>query len=171
MGHSSIKVVFVLLLAMVLASCARPFTVSVNNQAVYDPSGRIDREAIADADLQGCVNLAMRQQNVTTPDQLTVLSCADSEVDNLDNISQLRQLRFLDLGNNLISNITPLETMTELGGLNLANNRIYDIRPLFALPSLSAVSLLGNDNIPCEQLNQLRERLSNNLTSPNNCTP
>lgn len=162
---------FLGLLLTALVTCARPFTVSVNDQAVYDPTGRIGRDSVVNADLQGCINIALRQQQVTSPDELTVLSCADSKIDSLENIAVLRQLRFLDLGNNLISNITPLEGMSELGGLNLANNRIYDIRPLLLLPGLAAVSLTGNDNIPCEQLRQLRARLGNNLTSPDSCIP
>ena len=160
----------VLLLApVVLASCSQQIAVSVNNRAVFDPNNRLPSGEALNPDLQGCINLAMRQQLVTDPSQLSVLSCANSEVDSLDNIGQLISLRFLDLGGNSISNITPLETLQLLGGLNLAGNEINDIAVLFNLKSLVSVSLEGNNNIPCSQIAALRSKLGNNFTEPQGC--
>lgn len=171
MPLSPTKPLVLALLILSLAGCARLYSVSVNDQPVYDPTGRNLRDTVADADLQGCINLAVRQQNLTSPQQLTVLSCAGSGVTNLDNISELQLLRFLDLGSNGITNLTPLEGLIELGGLNLANNRISDIRPLFNIPGLTSVSLQGNNGIPCEQLTRLRAKLGNRLTAPASCSP
>ncbi len=151
-----------------LVACA-PFTVSVNNQAVYDPEGRLARNTVVSADLQGCVNLALRQQSLQDAADLTVLSCANSQIDELENIEQLRKLRFLDLANNNITNITPLEGLMSLGGLNLINNQITDIGPLLNIPSLVTVSLLGNNGIPCAQIQELQTRLGSNLTPPELC--
>ena len=153
----------------VLIACSQDYTISVNDQAVYDPLGRLITDEVVDADLQGCINLALRQQDLSSPAELTVLSCANSEIRVLDNIGRLVQLRFLDLGNNNISNITPLEDLPVLGGLNLMNNAIIDIAPLFNLPGLVSVSLLGNDQIPCTQLERLSARLGDNLTPPRSC--
>ncbi len=158
-----------LLMPIVLASCSQQFAVSVNNQAVFDPNNRLPSGEALNADLQGCINLAMRQQMVTDPSQLNVLSCANSEIDSLDNIGQLLSLRFLDLGGNSISNITPLETLQLLGGLNLAGNEINDIAVLFNLQSLVSVSLEGNNNIPCSQISALRTKLGANFTEPEGC--
>ena len=152
-----------------MTACSQAITVSVNDQAVYDPSGRIVGSSAIDADLQGCINLAMRQQDLQSPTELTVLSCSNSAIQNLANIGQLVQLRFLDLSNNNITNITPLEGLRILGGLSLGNNQISDIAPLFNMPGLTSVSLLGNNGIPCQQLQQLRARLGNNLSAPASC--
>lgn len=152
-----------------LASCAQNFTVSINDQAVFDPEGRLISSEVTDPDLQGCINLALSQQGVNNVAELSVLSCAASEIDDLERIGQLVQLRFLDLGNNRISNITPLEELPQLGGLNLMNNEIIDIGPLLNIPSLASVSLLGNDGIPCRQLAILADRLGDNLTPPTSC--
>lgn len=152
-----------------LAACSAPYTISVNNQAVYDPSGRLIDASTIDADLQGCINLAVRQQNLNDPSELTVLSCANSEIRSLENIEQLSQLRFLDLSNNAISNITPLEGLQLLGGLSLINNQILDIAPLLNMAGLSSVSLMGNNNIPCQQLQELQTRMGNNLLAPESC--
>lgn len=157
------------LVLMGLLACSTPLTVSVNNQAVYDPEGRLARTIVSDADLQGCINLALRQHELGNAAELTVLSCANSEISELENIDQLANLQFLDLANNRITNITPLEGLTHLGGLNLANNQIIDISPLLNIPSLATVSLLGNNSIPCDQLNQLQAHLGSNLTRPASC--
>ncbi|MCG8415682.1 MAG: leucine-rich repeat domain-containing protein [Pseudomonadales bacterium] len=157
------------ILFLLLSGCSQPYTVSINNQAVYDPSGRLIDGSTIDADLQGCINLALRQQSLSSPTELTVLSCANSAIRSLENIGQLSQLRFLDLSNNNITNITPLEDLPTLGGLSLINNQITDIAPLFNLPGLTSVSLLGNDGIPCQQIQALRSRLGANLNAPESC--
>jgi Leucine-rich repeat (LRR) protein len=163
--RNSVGMSFVLL----TMSCSQQFTVSVNNQALFDPAGRLISNEVTDPDLQGCINLAIEQQNIRSALELTVLSCADSEVNDLNNIGQLTQLRFLDLANNQISNITPLENLQELGGLNLMNNAILDITPLLTINSLTSVSLIGNQDIPCSQLQLLREKLGDNLSEPISC--
>lgn len=156
-------------LLILLSSCSQPLAVSINNQAVYDPSGRLIASEVIDADLQGCINLAMQQQGLDDATELTVLSCSNSEIGNLENIDQLVRLRFLDLSNNNISNLTPLEELPNVTGISLINNRINDISPLFNVRSLTSVSLLGNDAIPCDQLDQLREIIGDNLNGPETC--
>ena len=159
------------LIAILLSftSCAQQFTVSINDQAVYDPLGRLISGQVTDSDLQGCINLALQQQNLQDAAELNVLACANSQIVNLENISLLKQLRFLDLANNNISNITPLEGLTQLGGVNLTNNVITDVTPLLNIASLASVGLLGNDQIPCTQLDLLVTKLGANLTPPVSC--
>jgi hypothetical protein len=151
------------------ASCSQPFTVTVNDQAVYDPTGRLIGSEVSDADLQGCINLALQQQNVRNAEELMVLSCANSEIQDLERIGQLVQLRFLDLANNNISNLTPLEDLPLLGGLNLSNNLISNVGPLFNIPNLASVSLVGNNDIACDQLQLLHAKFGDNLTPPESC--
>jgi Leucine-rich repeat (LRR) protein len=141
----------------------------VNNRAVFDPGNRLLDEETLDPSLQGCINLAVRQQNLNNAAELTVLSCANSQVADLDNIGQLSQIRFLDLANNSINNLTPLEQLGQLAGLSLLNNAITDISPLFNVVSLTAVSLSGNNSIKCEQLEALADKLGGSLTGPTTC--
>tara|TARA_B110000858_G_scaffold198006_1_gene261991 strand:+ start:12039 stop:12581 length:543 start_codon:yes stop_codon:yes gene_type:complete len=156
-------------LLILLSACSHNYTVSVNNQAVFDPTGRLFSDELADADLQGCVNIAIQQQSVQNVESLRVLSCGNSEVETLENIEQLTQLRFLDLSNNRIRDLSPLLGLRLLGGLNLINNVIIDISPLLQMPNLASVSLIGNNNIPCQQLLALEDRLGNNLNRPASC--
>ncbi len=153
------------LLASVVG-CARQFAVTLNNQSVYDPRGV---SQMADADLQGCINLALGQTEGLSANQLTVLSCPAAEVADLRGIGQLSGLRFLDLAGNRISDLQPLMTLTQLSGLSLPDNPLTDISPLFSMSSLSAVILSGNPGIPCSQLDRLEQRLGQNLTRPATC--
>ena len=153
----------------ILSQCSQQFTVSVNNQAVFDPGGRLLDQQTIDSNLKGCINLAVRQQKLISAIELTILSCANSQVGVLDNIEQLAQLRFLDLANNSISNLTPLEQLGQLSGLNLVNNVITDISALFNIASLTSVSLSGNPGIDCKQLDALEDNLGDKLTRPASC--
>ena len=152
-----------------LGSCSHNFTVSVNNQAVFDPTGRLYAGDLADSDLQGCLNIAMQQQGIENAGLLQVLSCANSSVETLANIAQLGELRFLDVNNNRIRDISPLRGLRNLSGLNLANNRINDISPLLSMTTLTSVNLLGNNDLPCQQLQTLEDRLGSNLSRPASC--
>ena len=156
-------------LLLFASACSQNYTVSVNNQAVFDPTGRLFNAELADPDLQGCVNIAMQQQSTQNAGLLRVLSCGHSEVETLGSIEQLTQLRFLDLNNNLIRDVSPLIGLRLLGGLNLMNNSVLDISPLLNMTNLASVNLVGNDNIPCQQLLSLEERLGSNLTRPVRC--
>ena len=154
-----------------LAACTQPIAISINNRAVYDPQGRFLENETLDADLQGCINLSLRQQNLSNPSEITALSCANSEIQTLDNIGLLSRLRFLDVSGNQITNITPLEALSELSGINLANNQIVEIGPLFNLPSLTSVLLEGNSAIPCTQLRSLKQKLERTFSLPSRCSP
>ena len=155
---------------VIVSACSSPLVITINEQAIYDPEGRLLIGGVSDADLQGCINLALQQQNKSDPSELTILSCANAEISNLDNIDTLPNLRFLDLGNNNLTKITPLEDLNVLGGVNLANNQIKDVGPLFNVPNLSSVNLSGNDNIDCGDLDSLQQKFGPNLSRPRTCS-
>ena len=157
------------MLAAALGACGQNYSISVNDRAVFDPTSRLPTGEVADADLQGCINFALLQQDGEDLAALTVLSCPDSDVRSLETIELLRQVRFLDLGNNSISNVTPLEDLPLLSGLNLSGNSITDAGPLLNLSNLTSLNLQGNDGIPCAQITALRERLGENLLAPDAC--
>ena len=158
-----------LLLTGIVSACAQNYSISVNDQALFDPSERLPTGEVTDADLQGCINLALIQQNVDNAAGLSVLSCPNSNVSSLVAIELLPRLRFLDLGNNNISNVTPLENLPLLSALNLSENAIVDTGPLLNLENLTSLNLQGNDGIPCSQVAELRERLKENLLGPESC--
>ena len=159
----------ILLASILLIGCASPIVVSINEQPIYDPSGRIRQGEVLDADLQGCINLALQQHNIDLPSELSALSCADARITDLEKISQLAKLRFLDLGGNNITNITPLEDLPILSGLNLKDNQIRDITPLLNIPNLTSVNLRGNDRISCSELSRLESRAGLSIVAPDIC--
>ena len=160
----------ILLTCILIIGCTNQIVVSINEQPIYDPSGRLRQGEVLDADLQGCINLALQQQNIDFPSELSALSCADAQITDLEKISQLVKLRFLDLGGNNINNITPLEELSILSGLNLKDNQIRDITPLLNMPNLTSVNLQGNDGISCSELNRLESRSGLSVAAPDTCT-
>ena len=160
---------FTLVLAAGTAGCNRQYLVTVNNQSVYDPRVPAGMLQLTDPSLQGCVNLALTQQNITDAFELGVLSCANAEVSDLRGIEQFRNLRFLDLASNNISDLQPLASLPQLSGLSIPYNPLTDISPLFDVSSLTAAILTGNSGLPCSQLDILEQRLGQNLTRPDNC--
>ena len=159
----------ILLTYIPIMSCTNPIVVSINEQPIYDPSGRIRQGEVLDADLQGCINLALQQNKMNLPSELSALSCADAQIVDLEKISQLAKLRFLDLGGNNITNITPLEELPILSGLNLKDNQIRDITPLLNMPNLNSVNLQGNNRISCSELSRLEGRSGLSVVAPDTC--
>jgi Leucine-rich repeat (LRR) protein len=152
-----------------LGSCSRQFSVTLNEQSLYDPRMTTTSLPVADADLQGCLNLALRQRGLENPVDLNVLYCANANVADLEGIEQYTNLRFLDLANNSISNLQPLAGMDQLSGISIPNNPLSDISILLIMPNITSAILSGNNGIPCRQLNILQQRLGENLTRPASC--
>jgi hypothetical protein len=164
-----LQITLALLFQLVLFGCARQFTVTVNSQTVYDPRLQTASAQLTDANLQGCVNFALQQQQLQNPIELSTVSCAASAVRELEGIEALVALRFLDLANNGITDLRPLVGLVQLSGLNIPNNPLRDISPLFSMPHLAVVNLQGNGNLPCTQLAALEQQLGAGLTRPENC--
>jgi hypothetical protein len=158
-----------LLATLVLSACSRQFVVTVNDQAVYDPRIAEGSVQMSDPDLQGCMNLALRQQSLEDPREMTVLSCGNANIASLEGIQQLQKLRFLDLAGNQISDLRPLTFLPQLTALSIPDNALTDISPLLDMPTLNAVILTGNDALSCAQLDRLQDKLGQNLTRPAAC--
>ena len=168
-ARNAIQFLCAFTLSAILGSCSTPYTVSVNNNAVFDPEDRLYTGEVRSADLQGCINFAVRQQKLASEEALEVLACANSEVGDLGNIARLGNLRFLDLGNNRISDLSPLTQLSKLSGLNLSNNQITDVSPLLRISTLRSLNLSGNLGIPCRDIATLQARLESNFTPPPSC--
>ena len=156
-------------LALALISGCSTYTLSLNNQPLYDPGDKLYTGEIKNADLQGCINIAIKQQNVKTSSELTILSCSSSEISALSDLTLLSQLRFLDLGNNKITDLKPLEQLRYLKGLNISNNSVKDITPLLSLPSLVTLNLIGNNEISCASIQKMKNKMSRGLLKPGRC--
>ena len=161
--------VYAALVLFLLSCCSQNYLVTVNQQAIYDPAGIDSQNLVVDADLQGCINFALAQQQLDDPEKLTVLSCPNSAVETLLGIDRLPRLQYLDLSDNRINNLTPLENLPRLSALYVNDNLLTNISPLLFFEGLTLVSLRGNDQIPCDQLEKLEAKLGDNLTPPETC--
>lgn len=156
---------------LVLTSCGRKFSISVNEQMLYDPRPGNTRVVVADAGLQSCINVLMRERNLTDAEQIQVLACPLLEIESLAGIDQLVNLRFLDLAGNQLVNLDGLAGAKNLSSINAPDNRLQDISAILHIPTLSSAVMTGNQLIPCTQLQALQAKLDNSLLPPARCVP
>ncbi|MDO9475112.1 MAG: hypothetical protein Q7L07_00275 [Pseudohongiella sp.] len=156
---------------LLLTGCGRKFSVSVNDQMLYDPRPGNTRVVVADAGLQSCINVLMRQRELTEAEQIQVLACPLLEIESLAGIGQLVNLRFLDLAGNQLVNLDGLADIKGLSSINAPDNRLQDISAILQIPTLSSAVMTGNLLIPCNQLEVLRDKLDNSLLAPESCLP
>ncbi len=126
--------------------------------------------------------------------QLTFLSLADNKVTDkqLNALAQLTQLEVLYLRDNLITDIKPLTELVNLTRLYLSrnavsdisilagfdqlikvelnDNNISDISALFGLEFATLIQLIGNEDIPCVDINTLELTLDKaRISRPASC--
>lgn len=171
--HRLKPAVLVLLLAAAVISggCSRKFSVSLNEQMLYDPRPGNAVVTVGDAGLQSCINVLMRERGLTDPAQVQVLACPALEIESLAGIGQLTNLRFLDVAGNVLVTLDGLSSLSNLSSVNAPDNRLQDISAIVNLATLSSAVLTGNQQIPCIQLEALSENLGNNLLRPERCIP
>ncbi|HDZ09104.1 hypothetical protein [Pseudohongiella sp.] len=171
-GHASrLRLLAIITLAVgcvLLAGCSRKFSVSVNEQVLYDPRpGHV--VTVADAGLQSCINVALRDGELAGANDVQILACPALEIETLGGIGQLENLRYLDLAGNQLEHLDELRRLRRLSSVNAPNNALNDISGLLAVSSLTSAVLTGNHNIPCQQLDTLAQRLGQNLIRPAQC--
>lgn len=167
-GMRMLAMITLLLCCVLLASCSRKFSVSVNQQVLYDPRpGHV--VAVADAGLQSCINVALRDDAITGGDDVQIIACPTLQIETLAGIEQLTNLRYLDLTGNRLEHLDELRNMRRLSSVNAPNNVLNDISGLLTVPSLTSAVLTGNHRIPCRQLDTLGQRLGQNLIRPAQC--
>ncbi|MBU2099088.1 MAG: hypothetical protein KKD00_10020, partial [Gammaproteobacteria bacterium] len=163
--------IIVFALLVLLSACGRKFSVSLNEQMLYDPRPGNTIVTVADAGLQSCINVLMRDRSLTDPSQVQVLACPALDIESLAGIGQLANLRFLDVAGNLLTNLDGLSTLDNLSSVNAPDNRLQDVSAIMDLTTLSSAVLTGNPQIPCVQLAALSENLGNNLLTSATCVP
>lgn len=165
------SLVVVLATLLVLSACSRKFSVSLNEQLLYDPRPVNMLVHVADAGLQSCINVLMRDRSLADPALVQVLACPALEIESLAGIGQLVNLRFLDVAGNLLTNLDGLSGLSNLSSVHAPDNRLLDVSALLSVPTLSSAVLTGNHQIPCVQLETLASRLGGNLLKSDACIP
>lgn len=166
--HLRVLILCTLLLAVLLGGCTRKFSVSVNEQVLYDPRpGHV--VVVSDPGLQSCINVALRDGELAGADDVRILACPSLEIESLAGIEQLENLRYLDLAGNQLVHLDELRRLRRLSSVNAPDNDFNDISGLLSVSSLTSAVLTGNPGIPCQQLDTLAERLAQNLLRPLQC--
>jgi Leucine-rich repeat (LRR) protein len=161
------------MLLVMLSSCAgQRYNYTFNDNVVFSPNPSLTGTGavLRDSALQGCLNQILQAAGQTDPATVKLLACPGSGVETLAGIETLQQLEQLELSDNRIEDISPLSQLKNLRVLGIRNNRFSSISALQDLSLLRFVSLQGNDRIPCSQLETLKARLGNTLSSPDQCT-
>lgn len=93
-----------------------------------------------------------------------------TDIPALINMLQGKPFTQLFLSGNGISDITGIDSLAQLDNLVMASNDIRDVTPLVGMTRLWQLSLRNNNNIPCSQLEELRDSLPNtSLQLPSEC--
>ncbi len=169
--HAKFRVLALIMLVsctLLLANCSRKFSVSVNQNVLYDPRPG-HAVTVTDAGLQSCVNVAMRDGSLDNADDVQILACPALEIESLGGITQLQNLRYLDLAGNQLEHLDELRRLNRLSSVNAPNNALTDISGLLSIASLTSAVLTGNTGIPCDQLDTLAQKLGQNLLRPASC--
>ena len=163
------RLAVLLLMPLMLAACNRLYSVSVNEQVLYDPRPGNLAIRFDDAGLQSCVNVRMQQDPSVAPRDITILSCSGLEIESLDGIDALASLRYLDVGDNELEHLDALARLPRLVSVRASDNPLQDISGLLRSDALTTAVLTGSTGIPCEQLDTLEQRLGNDLLRPASC--
>jgi len=164
------KLTYSLFTLLILTACSiNPYAISVNNNVLYSPSGKIIDKVIEDPGLQACINNYLNENPDVMLENISQLSCTDAEISSLIGLNNMPNLSLLDVSNNKIVDLSPVMFLENLRVLRIANNSIRNVSTLSELSLLNFIDLSGNDQIPCRQLELLEARLGSSLRKPLNC--
>ncbi|MCD9460165.1 leucine-rich repeat domain-containing protein [Marinibactrum halimedae] len=141
----------------------------VNDRAVYTPPSTLIDIQATDFALRACIDQTIKDQNITSANQLTTLICTNAGIVSIEGLNQFNQLEQVNLANNTISSVSGLIGMSAIVKLSLENNDIKEIQPLLGLMKLTSLNLAGNSALPCEGVAQLSAQVSS-VYAPEHCT-
>lgn len=91
--------------------------------------------------------------------QLRSLAVFSQTLSDIDIVSNLTSLEDLNLSG-FVTSVDALSNLTQLKSLLLNFNTITDVTPLYNLTQLEILELEQNPDIPCTQINQLKELIN-----------
>ena len=129
-----------------MSGCA-DYAVTFNNKSIITPVALYQSKKIIDNALRNCIKQTIVHQKITDQKRLKILDCSYADIENLDGIQQ-----FLSLSE-----------------VRLKNNNLTGLAPLLLLDKLTLLDLNNNTDIDCDDLTQLRNRVSIKSLLSNNC--
>lgn len=166
MSISPLKQIIAAIILLTVTACSR-YSVSINENLVYQPPGLFNNYELADSALRECVRSSIAEQGLTKAEQLTRLICPEGNIQHLTGIEVFHKLEYLGMAGNVLKNIDLIASLHELKQVDISNNQIQDFTPLHALPHLIFVNALGNGKADCSSLSRLSEKAQ--IKIPNHC--
>ncbi|MEP6391779.1 MAG: hypothetical protein ABJ056_17820 [Halioglobus sp.] len=140
--------------AIALCAClvgCDTYDITVNDRLVYTPETLFSDYTIDDSALSACIDQAIVDAKITTPNKLTTLNCSHSTISSLAGLSTFTGLTRLKLSSNDIRNLLELQALKSLQELYLDNNVIVDPVPLYDLSQLRVLDLSVNATLQCPE--------------------
>jgi hypothetical protein len=160
-----------LVISILLASCNR-YSISLNEKVVYTPAPLFKDYPIADMQLKNCVEQTIEDLHITQVGQLHTLNCSDAAIESLQGLDKFFALEELNLAGNKITSIADMKHLGKLKLVILRNNNIVDAAPALHLLHIKKLDLAGNQQLRCEDLQQLIENLKGTgaeIIAPTHC--
>lgn len=153
---------------LLLASCS-DYSLTINDNLVYDPPRIFTNFSLSDLDLQRCADQTIKEMAITTAAAVTSLLCPEKGIHTLNGVSIFSELKIFGLENNQLSDIKPLANLKKLEQLNLAGNELEDISALQGLTQLQYLNLQQNPKLNCQQLAKIRLSKGGEILRPDHC--
>ncbi len=154
-----------ILLSFGLASCA-DYSISVNDNTVYDPPKIFTQFRVADSNLQRCIDETIKEEKITNAKQLRNLQCPNKDIQVLDGLAIFSELKILGLAGNPLKNIDDVAALKLLEQLDLQASGTIQLTKISGL-KLDYLNLSENPDLHCDDFQQLMDIKS--LIKPEHC--
>ncbi len=92
--------------------------------------------------------------------RLQILDLSSNEIEDISSLAGLTELETVGLGKNPIKSVAALAGKEKLKMLTFYGSNVSDITPLYGNVNMMGVGVRGKGNVVCEQIDNLRRRLS-----------
>lgn len=171
LAHSSrfFTILTSLALSALLLNACSGYSVTVNDNPVYNPPSLFTDFRLVDGALHDCVQQTIEDQQITQASQLTQINCSSAGISNLEGLSAFPALRAISLNDNAITDLSHLKPLSRLEILLLEDNDIRSAEPLLTLLRLEELDLSGNPNLACGDARQLKNNSEGEVELPKHC--
>lgn len=156
MNKKSIKTIFLAICFTLLAAC-RNYSLSINQNQLYNPGAIFTDFRLADSALQHCVDGIIADNLLKRAEQVTHIACGPGSISSIEGLEAFHQLQYLSLANNTLRDIDTLTELKQLKRLDLSNNSLTSIKALMQLKNLEYVNLKGIAAVNCVHISQLKQ--------------
>lgn len=141
---------------LALSACSR-YSVSVNDNIVYEPPQLFSDFNVEDSELRTCLQKTIAEANVRSAEQLRRLICPAGSISTLSGIEVFSQIEYLGLAENNVQVLAPITELTQLKQADLRSNNVKDFSVLLSHKSVLFLNAKGNTRANCDSLQASHE--------------